>query len=477
MIPTELGVGITYFKELDNILADNPNIVNVLEIEPQTIWYERKKDKVCFTIIEDYISKSLIRKYPKTLHSVGMPIGGSQFDASQLSALLETINFFKPIWVSEHLSFNQIKDKNETFKTAFFLPPLSTAKGALAATKNIKFMSKYIPIPFAIENGVNYLRRKDYEILDSEFLSKIIIYTNCGIILDLHNLWTNQQNGREPVLEFLRNIPLENVWEVHLAGGIEEDGFWLDSHSGMIPQELLEITKQIIPILPNLRTIILEIEPSYFSIIDDHTILAQLRHLHELWKLRSNKSIKKFSKSSNLTIKPESSPISPSIWESTLGSLVLGKNKSSRLANELLSDPGITIIKKRISSVRSSMLVRSLKYTIRLLLITLGLPNCKEIIHEFWKKYTPQMFASSEGFNFAKFLQTKNLKIRFLADIMKYEIALLNSSIYKNKSQFFCDYNPYEIISYLSNGNIPYNLSPSKLLIELEPNQIKITEV
>ena len=78
--------------------------------------------------------------------------------------------------------------------------------------------------PFAVEIGVNYLRRRSDELSDGEFVTKVVEGANCGIILDLHNLWTNEMNGRQSIEDFLRQIPLERVWEIHLAGGYEEDG-------------------------------------------------------------------------------------------------------------------------------------------------------------------------------------------------------------------------------------------------------------
>ncbi|MFF0487922.1 DUF692 family multinuclear iron-containing protein [Nocardia sp. NPDC004068] len=37
--------------------------------------------------------------------------------------------------------------------------------------------------------------------------------------LDLHNIWANARNGRQPVDEFLAEIPFDRVWEIHVAGG------------------------------------------------------------------------------------------------------------------------------------------------------------------------------------------------------------------------------------------------------------------
>jgi uncharacterized protein (UPF0276 family) len=36
-----------------------------------------------------------------------------------------------------------------------------------------------------------------------------------------------QSELRQPLDEYLAQLPLERVWKIHLAGGTEMDGFWL----------------------------------------------------------------------------------------------------------------------------------------------------------------------------------------------------------------------------------------------------------
>jgi hypothetical protein len=39
----------------------------------------------------------------------------------------------------------------------------------------------------------------------------------------------------------LARIPLDRVWEIHPAGGMEMSGYWRDAHSGFVPAEVMEI--------------------------------------------------------------------------------------------------------------------------------------------------------------------------------------------------------------------------------------------
>jgi len=56
------------------------------------------------------------------------------------------------------------------------------------------------------------------------FLRQVVERADCEILLDLHNAWTNDRNGRQAISDFLMDIPLERVRELHLAGGVAEQG-------------------------------------------------------------------------------------------------------------------------------------------------------------------------------------------------------------------------------------------------------------
>ena len=73
------------------------------------------------------------------------------------------------------------------------------------------------------------------------------------ILLDLHNLLADQRNGRQPVEEVLSELPLDRVLEIHVAGGFELDGYYLDAHVGGPDVELLALLNGVIARLPNIR--------------------------------------------------------------------------------------------------------------------------------------------------------------------------------------------------------------------------------
>ena len=122
---------------------------------------------------------------------------------------------------------------------------------------------------------------------DGDYFSAIATTADCGILLDLHNLWANERNGRQPVVEVLSRLPLDRVWEIHLAAGMSLHDYWLDAHSGLVDDALMQLVEQTVTQLPNLGAIIYEILPQYIAEIGLERIHRQLEDIAALWRHRA----------------------------------------------------------------------------------------------------------------------------------------------------------------------------------------------
>jgi uncharacterized protein (UPF0276 family) len=470
-----LGVGITYHEGLDPILESKNGLVDVVEIEPQTIWFDIKQRSDTYAVDNSALNHLKSLRFPKILHGVGFPIGGTRTsDPSQIPALLNMVSDLQVSWISEHLSFNEARRPNGNFKTGILLPPRQTLEGVTAAVNSIKSMAKYLPVPLAVETGVNYLRPRDDELSDGEFVRAVTETANCGLVLDLHNIWTNERNGRQSVEDFVSQIPLNRVWEVHMAGGSEVDGYWVDSHSDGMDERLIDLAGKVIPLLPNLRALIFEIFPSFLPVVGLDLIRSQLRILHQIWGLSANTGPTMYlqSKARNSLINDKISynTPKPDEWEDVLGSLVVGQKVEGRLAGELAADPGIGLIRKLLASFRSSMIARTLKLTFRLLFLTLGEDSCMRLLEDYWKDYPPELFASSEAEGFVKYLSRRHLDVTYLSEISAFEEAIIASLIYRKHHVVKFRHDPVPIIRALAKGRLPEICREGDFEIEVTPD-------
>jgi uncharacterized protein (UPF0276 family) len=268
-----LGVGIVYSSAIEPLLNRHPELFPVLEVEPQTTWIKIPGASQHYRLNREVLEHLGRLPGRKIIHSVGTSVGGTvRPEPAQLERLRETIAYFESPWASDHLSFNQTAE----FATGFFLPPRQTLQGLETATAAIRALQAALPVPIAVETGVSYLRPLPDELPDGDFVGRVVENADCGLLLDLHNVYCNSLNGRQPLDEYLHQLPLDRVWEIHLAGGMERDGFWLDAHSGAIPDSLYAVAEELVPRLPNLKAIIFEIFPSFVPVVGLELVREQI---------------------------------------------------------------------------------------------------------------------------------------------------------------------------------------------------------
>lgn len=446
----ELGIGIIYSSAIDGLLRDEPGLVDVVEIEPQTLWTHGADDSH-LARDEEVLSHLLSLPCRKLVHSVGTPAGGTMRpELPELQRLKHWATRLDSPWWSDHLSFNRTPE----FATGFFLPPQQSLETVEVLSSGIAQLKQGLVKPLALETGVNYLKPQAGELPDGEFVARTVEAADCGILLDLHNIFTNALNGRQPVEEFLSQIPLERVWEVHLAGGMWQDGYWLDSHSGPMPEELFALAEKVIPGLPNLRAIMFEIFPSFVPLVGFDAIRDDLSKLRRLWDLRRPKLV-----TSKVLYDTSPSKVVASAsaqqWEVALGSAVVGQESGSALQADVAGDPAITLVRGLLHEFRASMISRVMPLTTRLIMLMTSPDVLRTLLRDFESKCTPRMFASKEALAFADYLYALNLHIPRLDRIVAFERAVVTTLEDGVTRIVSFDFEPLPFLRALADGRLP----------------------
>lgn len=471
----ELGVGMVYFPSLEPLLAEGRDLIQILEIEPQPFWIKQPGMAPAYSLDEAAVDRILGWPQPKLVHGVGIPVGSSLgLDESQMEPFLQSIERFQPAWVSEHLSFLRAPGVNGTYPTGFLLPPLQTPATVKLAVDNIRQFKARLPVPFVFENAPNYLRPLAGELPEGSFLAGIAEQADCGMLLDLHNLWCNHLNGRQPIAEVLASLPLERVWEIHLAGGDNYQGYWLDAHSGIVPEALLEICFEWIPRLPNLKAIVFEIIPDYVAAknLGIDKLLVQFDTLHTLWECRGSNLPSHqdylFNRPAE-TSKTASELPAPAEWEQALGALVNRRQPDSVWQHKLATDPGIGVLQHLVTSVRAGMLVDLLTLSYRLLVLHLGDEAVQALLDAYWRQTLPEPFAAEETVRFAAFIRQRALPVPHLDEVLAYELASLDALKTGREMlvEFSCS--PIHLLEALWAGKLPQHLPEGRYELLVQP--------
>jgi uncharacterized protein (UPF0276 family) len=429
--PQPLGPGAVYLRGLHEIFDNNGDLIRVAEVEPQTLWTKgtlpdarprggRAERERLATLPQRWL-----------VHGIGSPLGGTVCDHGRhLEEFRRWTNGLAPAWTSEHLSVLDVHGMQGVRSCGFLMPPLQTEAAVELAVRNIVGRTGSVGEPFAFETGVNYFPRQSWEIPDGEFFAAIAEAADCGILLDLTNLWVNDRNGRARIGEVLAKMPLDRVWEVHLAGIEFAHGYWLDAHSGGIDPQLADIAAEIIADLPNLGAVIFEISPDRVGRLGESAYLREIEGMHRLWeRARRGGAAPKTAAAPDL--RSGSSGPTPEAWERLLAARMLPPRDRPADAGAALEAPderGFALYAELAGSFRRGAIAELLPCSTRLLLIAVGEQSLRDLLARFASVAPFSAFPSDEALGFARFLEASGTSAPGLKEILAFESALIEAA-------------------------------------------------
>jgi uncharacterized protein (UPF0276 family) len=417
-----------------------------------------------------------LRELPqhKLVHSVSMPLGNSRpHDPAAMQLLKTSVDVLGAPYASEHLSFNRLGTAEGDVWTGFLLPPRQNDEGVAIAAARIDEMRKALGVPAAFETGVNYLRPRSDELTDGEFFRAVAEAADCGILLDLHNLLTNERNGRTPLERVLKEIPLDRVWEIHVAGGMEYRGYWLDSHSSHLSDDLFKIALDVVGACPSLRAIVFEIMEEYLNESSRSQLEEDVQRLRSIWNSRSNHRETLLGLGREATITEPGPCTSVTAWEETLGANAIGR--AARDGKGIpLSDPALDLYADLTKSMRESTIYQSLPFTVRLLLATIGPTALSRLMARFLNASPPQPFGAAEAHHFICFLRGTDTEVRYLRQVLAFEEAVnAVASGHGNRTVAF-DCNPVLLFEALEQRRDPGLLATQYFTVEISPHSLQV---
>jgi len=459
-----LGVGLVYWPGLRPVVESG--LVDVLEVEPQGYW-RRNLRTGGEPYLVDQAALEAIKAFslPILVHGVGYPVGGTIApEELHFLFLKRCLQILRPPWLSEHLSFNVARRQGKPCQCGFLLPPRQTPEGVAWATKHIGQYYDAVGLPFAFETGVNYLQPRADEMPDGEFFAQIAEQADCGILLDLHNLWTNERNGRAKVADVLARLPLERVWEIHLAGGCEFKGYWLDGHCDVVPAAVMELAQDLAPRLPNLGAIVYEILPQHVERVGTERIMRQLERMRGILNTREDLASPRTLATSDGTERKAARSCagnsSATQWEDSLAQLMLKGVAQTPLQAELASDPGLQVYRELSFDARCGQLASSLELSSSVLLLSYGAAKFLELCRGYADSTPPDLYSGHEALRFARYLAKCELQAPYLRDVLAFETALIEADLEGRSTIVTFEHDPELLLTAIQRGRLPEHALP-----------------
>lgn len=225
-----LGHGVGLRREHWQSLFEQASRVDFVEILAENFMGASGADR--------RVLERAIATWPIVVHGTALSIGSvSPFDDAYLDQLFALIEETQSPWFSDHLCFSSV------FGTEFHdLLPLPFTEEALehVATR-VQALQARAPVPFALENPSYYVEFADSEMDEATFLARLLEAADCGLLLDVNNVWVNSQNHGYDPRAFIEALPLERVVQIHMAGHTRMGEVIIDTHGARCIPPVLDL--------------------------------------------------------------------------------------------------------------------------------------------------------------------------------------------------------------------------------------------
>jgi len=175
------------------------------------------------------------RDYPVVLHGVSLSIGSADpLDASYLDRLAALADQVQPAWISDHLCWRTAHGFN-----AHDLLPLPYTAATLAhVAGRVQAVQDRLGRRILLENPSSYLAYRDAEMGEAEFLAELARRADCGILLDVNNVFVSAHNQGFDARAYLAALPGQRIGQIHLAGHSADGGLLIDTHDAPVCDEV-----------------------------------------------------------------------------------------------------------------------------------------------------------------------------------------------------------------------------------------------
>lgn len=211
----------------------------VLEHWPRVDWFEIISENFMDSAgWPRYVLDRLAERYAVVMHGVSMSIGSTDpLDYNYLERLKRLANEIGARWVSDHLCWTGVMGRN----THDLLPMPLNEETLQHVVKRVRTVQDYLERPLVLENPSSYLTFAGDTLHEWEFLSALAEQADCGLLLDVNNVYVSSVNhGFDPV-EYIERLPHARVVQIHLAGHTDCGTHIIDTHDGPVSNKVWEL--------------------------------------------------------------------------------------------------------------------------------------------------------------------------------------------------------------------------------------------
>ncbi len=246
LVTRDLGVGIG---------LRNVHFGHVLENWPELDWFEILSENFMHTGGRPmHVLDQVAERYPIVMHGVSLNVGSTDpLDMDYLRELKNLRDRCRAVFVSDHLCWTGVDGKN----LHDLLPMPYTEEALRHLVERVGQVQDFLGEPLILENPSTYVEFTHSAMTEWDFLGQLAKESGCGLLLDINNVYVSTQNHGWDPHAYLKGAPWDRVVYFHLAGHTRYDTHLLDTHDGVVCDEVWELYAEAVQ-LSGGRSILME---------------------------------------------------------------------------------------------------------------------------------------------------------------------------------------------------------------------------
>lgn len=212
---------------------------HILREAPAVDWFE--------IISENYIDsqgrprhvlRQIAERYPVVMHGVSLSIGSTDpLDLDYLSKVKTLSREIGARWISDHLCWTGVAGRN----THDLLPLPMNAAVVAHVVERVRIVQDILEQPLILENPSSYVTFAASTMPEWEFVAEVACRADCGLLLDVNNVYVSAVNHDFDPYRYIDAIPHERVVQYHLAGHTDCGTHCIDTHDGAVIDAVWEL--------------------------------------------------------------------------------------------------------------------------------------------------------------------------------------------------------------------------------------------
>jgi uncharacterized protein (UPF0276 family) len=205
-----------------------PHYDHIFEKKPVVDWFE--------IISENFmvgggrqlsVLDQILERYRVVQHGVSMYFGSAEpLNRDHLKRLKALVKRTKTPWLTDHLCWGSVDGRY----SHDLLPMPYTFEAARKTAQKVREARDFLEVPIAVENVSSYAEYHASEMTEWEFLNEVVEDADCGILLDVNNIYVSSRNHSFDPFDYLMSVPIERVAQIHIAGHTRYQKLILDTH-------------------------------------------------------------------------------------------------------------------------------------------------------------------------------------------------------------------------------------------------------